>query len=62
MKLDEANVSANWAQQSTVSQEHHSLELFNKQKGDYVSVLKNEIDQIKPLLVKLEEQNITVKD
>ena len=53
-----ATISANWVQTSTVSQEQHTLELFNKDKGEFLEVVKNEVDEIHPLLIRLEEQNI----
>jgi len=55
-------VSANWAQYSTVSQEHHTLELFNKHKGEFLEIVKSDVSQIQPLLIKLEEQNIILKN
>jgi len=55
-------VMANWAQSSTVSQTHYRLELFNKQKGEFVQIVKSDQNQIQPLLVKLEEQNIILKE
>lgn len=58
----ETAVSANFVQHSTVSQEHHTLELFNRQKGEFLQIVKSDIGQIQPLLTKLEEQNIALKD
>ena len=55
-------VMANWVQSSTVSQEHHTLELFNKHKGEFLPIVKNDVNQIQPLLIKLEEQHIILKD
>lgn len=54
-------MSANFVQTSTVSQEHHTLELFKKDKGEYLQIVKSDVNQIQPLLIKLEEQNITSK-
>lgn len=62
LQKNNTNVSANWAQHSTVSQEHHTLELFNKHKGEFVEVVKSDGSQVQPLLIKLEEQNIILKD
>ena len=55
-------VLANWAQESAVSQKHFELELFDKQKSEFLQVVKSDFDQIEPLLVKLEEQNIVVEN
>lgn len=55
-------VMANWAQHSRVSQKHHTLELFNKHKGEFLPIVKNDVNQIQPLLIKLEEQHIILKD
>ena len=57
-----ATVSANWAQSSTVSQETHTLELFDKHSGEFLEIVKSDVNQIQPLLVKLEEQHIILKD
>lgn len=54
-------MSANFVQTSTVSQEHLTLELFKKDKGEFLQIVKSDMDQIQPLLIKLEEQNITSK-
>lgn len=61
-KNNRATVSANWAQYSTVSQEHHTLELFNKHKAEFLEIVKSDVSQIQPLLIKLEEQNIMLKN
>ncbi|MCE7990576.1 MAG: hypothetical protein HEP71_01295 [Roseivirga sp.] len=53
---------ANFVQHSTVSQEHHTVELFNKHQGEFLPIVKSDISQIQPLLIKLEEQNIILKD
>lgn len=58
----ETNVSANFVQHATVSQECHTLEFFNRQKGEFLQIVKSDIGQIQPLLTKLEEQNIALKD
>ncbi|GAB5527797.1 MAG: hypothetical protein Roseis2KO_56690 [Roseivirga sp.] len=64
VKLQKNNttVSANLVQQSTVSQEHHTLELFDKHEGEFVEIVKSDGSQLQPLLIKLEEQNVTLKD
>lgn len=59
---NETTVSANWVQSSTVSQTHSTLELFNKHKGEFVQIVNSDQSQIQPLLIKLEEQNIILKD
>ena len=61
LQNDQTNVSANWAQQSTVSQEYHSLELFDKHQGEFLEIIKSDVSQIEPLLNKLEEQNIVLE-
>lgn len=62
LENNEVTVSANWVQNSTLSQEHHTLELFNKHKGEFLQIVKSDESQIQPVLNKLEEQNITLKD
>lgn len=57
---NETSVSANWAQQSTISQTHQTLELYHKQEGYFQQVVKSDYDQLQPLLEKLEEQHITL--
>ena len=59
---DEQTVRANYVQNSTVSQAYHTLELFNKQKGEFSPIVKGDMSQIQPVLSKLVEQNIHVKD
>lgn len=59
---DEQSVMANYVQNSTVTQEYHTLELFNKAKGEFSLIVKGDISQIQPVLSQLEEQNIRVKD
>ncbi len=58
---DEVTVSANWAQSSTVSQEHYTLELFDKHKGEFLQLVKSDVSQIQPILIELEKQNIVLK-
>lgn len=61
----QSNTTAMWGnlvQGSTVSQEHHTLELFNKDKGEFVQIVKSDDSEVQPLLIKLEEQNILLKD
>lgn len=53
---------ANWVQNSTVSQKQYTLELFNKHKGEFLQIVKSDVSQIQPLLIKLEEQNIILKN
>jgi hypothetical protein len=59
---DKTGVMANWAQHSTVSQKHNTLELFNKHKGEFLPIVKSDVNQLQPLLIKLEEQNIILKN
>lgn len=59
LQSNTATMSANWVQTSTVTQEHQTLELFNKDKNEFLEVVKSDVDQIQPLVNKLEEQNIT---
>ena len=62
LKNETATMSANWVQTSTVSQERHTLELFNQHNGEFLEIVKSDVSEIQPLLIKLEEQNITSKD
>lgn len=62
LQNNNTTVSANFVQSSTVTQEHYTLELFNKDKGEFLQIVKSDVSLIKPLLIKLEEQNITSKD
>lgn len=54
-------VSANWAQYSTISQEHFTLELFDKHKAEFLPIVKSDVGQIQPLLTELEAQNIVAE-
>ncbi len=59
---NETNVSANWVQHTTVSQEHSTLELLNKKTGEFLQIVKSDERQIQPILIKLEERHITLKN
>ena len=59
---DKTTMLANWVQHSTVSQEYCALELFNKHNSEFLQIVKSDVSQIQPLLVKLEEQNISLKN
>jgi len=52
----------NFVQGSAVSQEHHTLELFNKQEGEFLQIVKSDDSELQPLLSKLEEHSIFLKD
>lgn len=54
------NVSANYVQNSTISQEQHTLELLNKHKGEFVEIVKSNNSKLQPLLIQLEEENIVL--
>jgi len=64
VKLQNNNntVRANFVQYSTFSQKHYTLELFNKHKSEFLQIVKSHVSQIEPLLIKLEEQNIILKN
>ena len=62
LQKNRTNVSANWVQNSTVSQEHHTLELFDKHKGEFLQIVKSDLSQVQPLLIKLEEQHIILEN
>ena len=62
LQHDKTAVMANWVQSSTVSKNNETLELFNKHKGEFLQIVKCDVDQIQPLLIKLEEQNIILKN
>lgn len=62
LQNNKTTVMANWVQNSTVSQKHNTLELFNKHKGEFLQIVKSDVSQIQPLLIKLEEQNIILKN
>ena len=59
---DDTTVRANFVQSSTISQDHHSLELFDKQEGEFLQIVKSDARQLQPLLISLEEKNIFLKD
>lgn len=59
---DLVTMSANWAQHSTVSEEHYVLELLNRHKGEFVEVIKSDFDQIQSLVIKLEKHGLIAKD
>lgn len=61
LQNNDYTVRANLVQGSTVSQKHHTLELFNKQKGEFLQILKSDDSEIQALLIKLEEQNIILR-
>lgn len=62
LQNDDYTVRANYVQHSTIKEKYHILELFNKHKGEFSQIVKSDDNQIQPLLIKLEEQNITLKD
>lgn len=62
LQNNKITVSANLVQNSTVSQKHYTLELFNKHQGEFLEIVKSDVSQIQPLLIKLEEQNIILKN
>lgn len=59
---DLVTMSANWAQHSTVSEEHYVLELLNRNKGVFEEVIKSDFDQIQSLVIKLEEKGLIAKN
>ena len=59
---DEQTIVANYVQNSTVSQEHHTLELLNKQTGEFSEIVKSGLDRIQPLLIELEAHGIVSED
>lgn len=62
LQNNSSTMSANFVQSSTVSQEHYTLELFNQDKGEFLQIVKSDVDQIQPLLIKLEERKIVSKN
>ncbi|GEM_PF-3144378 len=56
----EATISANWVQSSTISQTHQILELFNTHNGEFEQIVKSNSEQLKPLLDRLEERDISL--
>ena len=62
LQHDKTGVMANWVQSSTVSQNHETLEFFDKLEGEFLQIVKSDVSQLQPLLIKLEEQNIILKN
>lgn len=61
-QIDDTTVRANFVQSAMVSQDHYSLELFDKQKDEFLQIVKSDTRKLQPLLIRLEEQNIISAD
>jgi hypothetical protein len=59
---DDANISANWAQSTSVSQDYYTLSLWNTEEERFTSVLKCDYDKLQALLQQLEESHIYAVD
>lgn len=59
---DLVTMSANWAQHSTVTQEHYVLELLNRDNGEFEEVIKSDFDQVQSVVIKLEKHGLVGKD